>query len=141
VDGSLGSRRKSPRKGSIYDLFNVLVYAWELPLQKKLSVELVLVDALEKRVQDGKGSWHHAYASIHDKLLTAWNGTVALNKAADYRQFVPFKRGQEWKAADFAKAAKIRPRLAGKALYVLTRLSVIEQCGLDGRAFIYKTKY
>jgi hypothetical protein len=50
-------RRKSPRRGSPWDLFDALVYAPELSLLRRLTIELALVDVTERRVRDGKGSW------------------------------------------------------------------------------------
>jgi hypothetical protein len=55
-EGRLVRSRKSPRKGSIWDLFNVLIYAPELPLLDNLTVELAFVDIIEKMVDDGSGS-------------------------------------------------------------------------------------
>jgi hypothetical protein len=55
--GTLIRRRKSPRRGSAWDLFRNLLYAPELPLLKGLAVELAFIDVVEKRVQDGRGSW------------------------------------------------------------------------------------
>ncbi|MDR2522064.1 MAG: hypothetical protein LBC72_05910, partial [Spirochaetaceae bacterium] len=46
---NLMSRRKSPRKGSEWDVFKALIYAPRLPLIKNISIELVHVDITETR--------------------------------------------------------------------------------------------
>ncbi|MDR1373834.1 MAG: hypothetical protein LBJ24_02560 [Treponema sp.] len=74
--GTLLSRRTSPRKGTIWDLFKVLVYAPELPLLKDLVIELALVETEERRVKDGRGSWRRGGESIVDRILTRYQGSV-----------------------------------------------------------------
>jgi hypothetical protein len=51
---SLVRNRKSPKKCCKWDLFNALVYASELSLLLNTSLEIVVVDVLEKRKADGK---------------------------------------------------------------------------------------
>src|SRR3954469_9225167 len=51
------SRRKSPKRGSLYDLFDELVSFPHLLLHPRFSVEVVLVKEEEMRCEDGKGSW------------------------------------------------------------------------------------
>jgi hypothetical protein len=51
--GKLLYRRKSPKKGTRWDLFDALLYAPALPLIKGVTVEIVLADITEKRANDG----------------------------------------------------------------------------------------
>jgi stalled ribosome alternative rescue factor ArfA len=83
-------RRKSPRKGNAWDIFDALVYAPDLPLIPGLSIELALVDAEEYRVSDGKGSWRRKGISIKDRKLLTVHERIRLEKPADYLRFVPF---------------------------------------------------
>ncbi|MDR0761077.1 MAG: hypothetical protein LBF74_13380 [Treponema sp.] len=137
-DGAPVSLRKSPRRGSEWDLFKALLYAPFLPLTKGLTIELVMVEVLEKRVRDGRGSWRRKGVSIADRELSAWIRAMPLSGKQDYRAFVPFPAGEEFTTRSLAEKARIRPALAGKALYVLTKLGVVERVRKAGNAWVYR---
>jgi len=138
VKGRLLHRRKSPRKGSSWDLFKALIYGPELPLLKNLSIELALIDIIEKRIDDGKGSWRRKGVSISDHILSAYHNSIVLKSLRDYRQFVPYTKKELFTVRDFGKKAGVNPTLARKVLYTLTKMGIIEQAGKQGRANIYK---
>jgi len=137
---NLLSRRKSPKKGKIWDLFNALVYAPCLPLLKNLKIELALIDATEKRVDDGKGSWRRKGVSLIDRYLSKWHNSVILKSPKDYGQFLPFEKNEQFTVRTLAERAEIKPDLARKAIYVLVKMGLAERDGKQGRAFIYKKK-
>jgi len=131
-------RRKSPRRGTPWDLFNALVYAPELPLTRGLVIELVLLDASEQRLRDGKGSWRRKGLSIKDHHLLAVHERIRLEKLSGYLRFVPFARNEFFTSASLAEKAGIRRELAQKTLYVLARLGVIEKTGKQRNAAVYR---
>jgi hypothetical protein len=140
-DGTLIRRRKSPRRGSAWDLFRGLLYAPELPLLKGLCVELALIDVVEKRIQDGKGSWRRGGASIAGRELAAWRDSIVLKKLTDYRRFIPLARDQDFTVHSLAEKADISVELARKTLYVLNKMGVVERTGKEGRTFTYRLRY
>jgi hypothetical protein len=135
--GILVRRRKSPRSGTVWDLFGGLLHAPELPLLPRLSVELALIDVAEKRVADGKGSWRRGGISIKDREILAWHGAIPLEKPHDYRRFAPFKRGEEFTVKDLAEKAHISTASAGKTIYVLYKMKLFKRKGKRGNSFIY----
>jgi len=133
-------RRKSPRRGNPWDLFEALVYAPELPLTNGLSIELVLLDAAEQRIRDGKGSWRRKGLSIQDRQLLAVHERICLEKPADYLRFVPFSPKEQFTSASLAEKAGIRREIAQKTLYVLVKLGIIEKAGKQRNALVYTIK-
>jgi hypothetical protein len=129
--------RKSPKRGTEWDLFDHLLYAPELPLVPNLVIELAMVDVLERRIDDGKGSWRRKGASISGRELAAWRSSLPLEKPADYLRFVPFGKGEEFTRGDLAKKTGISGVQAGKTLYVLTKMGLITRTGKKGRSFLY----
>jgi hypothetical protein len=107
-------------------------------LLKGLSIELALIDALEKRVQDGKGSWRRAGASIAERELAAWRDSIVLKKPRDYRRFIPPALARGFTVGTLAEEAEISKELARKTLYVLNKIGVVERTGKTGRAFTYR---
>jgi hypothetical protein len=130
--------RKSPRRGSPWDLFASLLYAPELPLLKGISVELALIDALERRIEDGKGSWRRGGTSITGRELAGWRGSIVLKKPGDYRRFIPPALSRDFTAASLAENAGIPPALARKTLYVLGKIGVVKKHGKMGRFIRYR---
>jgi len=135
--GKLLYRRKSTLHGSPWKLFDALLHAPELPLEKGVTVEIVLADITEKRVRDGKGSWRRKGVSIKDKELSAWHESILLEKPADYLRFVPFKKKEEFTVSLFAQRAQVDKWTAQKALYVLTKLKVVRRIGKKNRELLY----
>ena len=140
TEGRLLHRRKSPRKGGIWDLFNVLVYAPELPLLKNLTIEVAFVDVVEKRIDDGKGSWRRKGVRIADRFLGAWHESVILKRPKDYCRFIPFEKNEPFTTRSLGEQAGINAGAARKALYVLTKMGIVERVGKQGRSFVYKKK-
>jgi hypothetical protein len=130
-------RRKSPKKGTSWSLFDALLHAPELPLIGGLSIEVALVEVLEKRVKDGKGSWRRKGISVIDRELTAWRESLLFEKPADYLRFVPFKKKEEFTSAILARRADIDAGTAVKALYVLNKMGVVKRIGKRGNSWVY----
>ena len=137
ADGKFIRMRKSPKKGKPWDLFNALIYAPKLPLLKNLTIELVVVDIIEKRVDDGSGSWRRKGVRIADRSIGAWHHSVVLKKPKDYCQFIPFKKNERFIVRDLGEKAGIETSLARKTLYTLTKMGLVERLGKLGRAYVY----
>jgi hypothetical protein len=73
-------------------------------------------------------------------MITEYHGTMVFNTAADYRRFLPFTAGQSFTVRSLAEKAGIAPAVAGKALYVLTRLGLAERVGKEGNAWVYQRR-
>lgn len=138
--GRLLHRRKSPRKGSAWDLFKALIYAPEFPRVKNLTIELALIDIAEKRVDDGTGSWRRKGRRIADKVMEAWRDSIILKKPGDYSLFIPFKKKEPFTVKEFGEKAGINTDLARKAVYVLAKMGLVEKKGSRGRAPVYERK-
>jgi hypothetical protein len=137
TEGNLLSRRKSPRKGTIWDLFRELIYAPALVRLPRLTIELALVDVCERRVNDGKGSWRRKGISIEDRSLESWRENVVLKNKAGWRRFLPI--AGEFTVKQLAKNANIRTDLARKTLYVLEKAGFVEKLRKEGRSWVFNT--
>lgn len=130
-------RRKSPKKGTLWDLFDALLYAPELPLSPGVTVEVAMVDVTEKRVKDGKGSWRRKGISVIDRELLSFRESALFKKPADYARFIPFKKNEEFTSSTLAQKAGIDKSTSGKALYVLTKMKVVKRTGKKGNSWLY----
>jgi len=138
--GVMLSKRKSPKKGTEWAIFDALLYAPELPLNKNVIIELVMLDITEKRVKDGKGSWRRKGISLKDREMSAFHEKILFKKPKDYLRFIPFKKGEEFTVLSMAEKAAITADTARKALYVLTKMKVVNRIGKKGNAWVYDRK-
>ncbi|MHB9292485.1 hypothetical protein Holit_01583 [Hollandina sp. SP2] len=129
--------RKSPRKGTIWDLFKALVYAPEIPLIPGLTIELAMVTVKQQRRQDGWGSWRRKGISIIDTELITVQDSLVLSGKDEYTVFLPFLEVEPFTAQDLGNIARITPSLARKTLYVLTRLGIVKRFAKKGNALLY----
>jgi len=136
-NGGLLYRRRSSKKGSPWNIFDALMHAPELPLIKRVTIEIVMADIIEKRVRDGKGSWRRKGISIHDRQLALWHESIVFKKPADYLRFIPFEKNEEFTTSLLAERAGIDKLTARKALYVLTKLKVVKRTGKKGNSLVY----
>jgi hypothetical protein len=133
-------RRRSPKKGSVWNIFDALIHAPKLPLIRGVTIEIVLVDITEKRVKDGKGLGRRKEISKKDKELTVWHESIHFKKPADYLRFIPFKKNEEFTTTLLAQNTGINTDTARKALYVLTQLKVVKRTGKKGNSWVYVRK-
>jgi ribosomal protein S25 len=133
-------RRKSPIKGSPWNIFDALLYAPMLPLAHGVTIEIVMADITEQRVKDGKGAWRRKGISIRDRTLTAFHESIVLEEKKDYLRFIPFKKNEEFTTSLLAEKANITQDMARKALYVLTKMGIVKRKGKKGNSFIYVKK-
>jgi hypothetical protein len=138
--GTLLRKRRSPRRGSPWDIFSNLLYAPEIPLLKGLRVELALIDVLERRIEDGKGSWRRGGTSIIGKELVGWHDSITFTKPRDYRRFIPMEQNRDFTVRSLSEQAGITEGLARKTLYVLGKIRIVERTGKNGRFYTYRMK-
>jgi hypothetical protein len=137
-------KRKSPLKGSPWDLFNALLYAPELAQTPGVIIELAFLDIVEKRKDDGKGTWRRKGMTIEDKTpyipvnASAGYESIVLGSLNDYHRFLPFTSKEKFTVSDLAKKSGISEVLARKCLYVLYKLGLIERVGKERNSYIYK---
>jgi hypothetical protein len=139
ADGAIAlSRRKSPKRGRVEEVFGELVSFPELALHPHLAIEVVFVRAEEVWRDDGRGSWRRRRWSVQDQRLLAVTGSVTLATADDFRALLPCDLASPFSARELAEAARLPLRLAQKMAYCLRRMGLIAPVGKRGRAWVYQ---
>ena len=132
------SRRKSPKKGQVLDLFSELMRIPHLLPHPNLVVGAVLTRQEEVWRDDGQGSWRRKGWSLHDHHLLEVVGLHTFATPADLLTLLPPDLPQLFTNKQLAKLAKIRPNLAQRITYTLARCDVVELVGKDGRSNLYQ---
>jgi hypothetical protein len=131
-------RRKSPRRGRTDHLFTELVRFPGLMAHPNFTLEVLLVQEEETRIQDGKGAWRRKGWSIADRRLVGVIERLELRSPEDFRLFLPPGLPRPFTARDLAQARGIPAYLAGKMIYCLRVMGLVEITGRRGRSYLYQ---
>jgi len=136
-NGDRLSRRKSPKKGRVEDVFNELVYIPHLLAHPNLTLEVLLTHEEEILRDDGRGSWRRKYWSIYDRRLLDVVEQTTFYSMADFRAVLPSTLPPTFTNAQLASALSCRSRLAQRMTYTLRHAGAITLAGKQGRAYLY----
>ena len=146
-EGKLVSNRLSPKKGCIYDIFREVTGLTNILLNKKFTLEVLIINMIEHRVRTDeavqtknksrrfKRNWLKVNKRL-DEILE----TKQFKTKKDYIALLPPELPQEFCAKDIAKANPSLSRYAHLILWVLVRIPIIEQTTIQNRTRYYKIK-
>lgn len=144
-DGPVTSRRLSPKRGELLDVFDELVFLRRVFPHPNLTLEVPLVRVEEWRLPPPeKRNRRRRYPAKHlvkDVVLEEILSTQTIRSAADLKRLV--RLNELPKRFDTAELAKLleRPRhVAQKIAYVLRHINAIEMVGKRGNALVYRQR-
>lgn len=140
-DGEFMSRRKSPKKGKVLDIFNELIHCPEVMNDEKFSLEILMIKAEEIRCHDGKGSWRRKGLSIYDKILLNVMQSVVYESKEDFLSFLPNELPQPFTNKVLSKYLDISMSQATRITYCLKKMGLIEAVGKKGNTILYEIKH
>lgn len=132
------SRRKSPRKGNAFDLFDELLSLRNVVLHPNLWLHLLLIEVEEVWRDDGQGSWRKKYWSISDRRLVGVNEEIVLHDGADFLGLLPADLPEQFTNGDLVEHVRCTKRLAGKATYALKEMGLIVKVGVKNRYHLFE---
>ncbi len=136
--GETSERHKSPKRGRPWDVLYELYALRELLPFDGVRLMLVFMNMDEFKLLTGKSKNKKSLgATRFERVPTELCDIMLLEKPSDYAVLIPPTLGDEFTAAEFAKAARMTKRTAWRALQVLIRLGLIEHIGMRGKAFVY----
>lgn len=136
--GEVLSRRKSPKRGDIYDLFAELVSIPHLLLHPNLTIEAALVVEEEIRCDDGQGSWRRRGVSIVNRLLVEVVETRTFHSGGDYLALLPEDLPTQFTNKDLAGSLGIAVPKARMVTYTLKHAGLIREVGKRGAEILHQ---
>ena len=131
------SRRKSPKRGRVEEVFAELVSFPELLAHPNFALEVLLVQEEEVRRYDGSRAWRRRGWITQERRLLQVVGSHLFKGPADMARLVPGHVAEPFTTADLARAAGFGRRLAQKMAYCLRKMGALQVCGKAGRALLY----
>lgn len=132
------ARRKSPKRGTVYDLFDELVSFPHFFLNPLFSIEVVLVKEEEIRCEDGLGSWRRKGRSIRDHLLLDVAGIHVFRGPGDFLKVLPPAWTGPSTNKELAKDLKQPHFRIARMTYCLDRMGLIRRVGKQGNAILFE---
>lgn len=120
--------RKSPKKGSIYSLFEELVSIPTLLDHPNLTLDVVLVDVTKVQMADPKARRGRGGFRTTDRILREIVGRERFSTSTDLLRLVPADLPDPFTTADLAAGAGVSRDVAQRIAYCLRPLEMfIEQ--------------
>lgn len=136
--GHISSSRRSPKRGSIHEVFPELYRIKGWLHHPHLRLHLILMDLEEYRYLNGWGRGGKRGSSRADRIPVKLVEEVLLQDPRDFVLFLPESLPETFTSADFKTAAKVSLRLAQVALNILHHMGAVVRCGRQGRSYLYQ---
>lgn len=136
--GELSPKKKSPKKGSIYDVFPELYKIKMLLGNENLYFHFILLDITEYRCTVKKSRRNRRGVARIDRIPEKIAGEVFIDSKADFQKLIPDGLPIPFTSKDFAKAIHRTRAHAQTALNVLSAVGAVEHIGNQGREYLYK---
>lgn len=131
-------RNKSPQKGSFYNAFRELYRIRPFLKDPHLSIELLLIDMDEYRLQDGWSRDRKRGSHRYDRIPLEMKDELILEQPLDYLQFVPPEADGPFTSGEFARMAHYRRGDVSTILLILWEMEVLRRIGREGNAYLYE---
>jgi hypothetical protein len=131
------SRRKSPKRGQMEDLFGEMVSIPELPAHPNFSLDVLLIQEEEYRRYNGARAWRRRGWVTQERQLLEVLERKHFNTPADLAGLLPPDLAEPFTTSDLAAAVTRPRRLAQRMAYCLRKMGLIEAVGKKGNAILY----
>ena len=138
ADGTILSRRRSPRHGSATDIFAELVSFPDLLAHPRMEIDVILTNEEEYRRHRPNRSWRRKGWTVEERRLIDVVDTLLISNADDLAALMPTGLPDPFTTADLAKELGRPRRAAQQMAYCLRMADVIVAVGKKGNAVEYR---
>lgn len=131
------SQRCSPNHETVWDLFLDLVHFTSVFPHPRLTLEVLLVDVEEHRVDKPKRRWNRGAFRVVDRQLTSVGEKHVFRTADDLLRLLPATLPAEFTTAELATSTGLPRWWAQKVAYCLREIAAIETLGKRRHAWLY----
>ncbi len=134
------TRRMSPKRGKLLDLFDELVHFTRVFPHERLTLEVLLVEVEEWRYP-GHGRrrrWRENDHVIEDQRLVSIQAKYRLRTAADLVRLVRCPLPKPFHTAHLAQSLGVRRWSAQRIAYCLHQIGALKNVGKEGNARLFE---
>jgi hypothetical protein len=134
------ARRYSPKRGTLLDVFDELVYFVTVFPHSRLTLEIPVVEIEEWRYPVKSGRRRKKDYGVDDQYLRQIVSTHRLRRSVDLLQLLPGPLPASFDTADLARQFQVRRWVAQRIAYCLRECGVVEAIGKCGNSRLYRTR-
>lgn len=138
--GAIVSRRRSPKQGTVVDIFGELVSFPTLISHPGLTIEVLLTREEEVRRFDGTKAWRRRGWVVEERRLIEVVDRIVIESPASLAALLPEGLPAEFTTADLASDLECGRRLAQQMTYCLRHVGAIEMVGKSGNSILYSRR-
>jgi hypothetical protein len=137
--GKVVSRRRSPSKGDVLDLFDDLIHFCTVFPHDRLTLELAFVEIEEHRLPPLKRRWTRKRYRVEDRVLLNVIDRLQLTEASDLNQLLPngLPSGT-FTTRELAEQIDQPRWIAQKVAYCLRKTGAVQAVGKQRNAIVYE---
>lgn len=140
VTGERGRRRKSPAKGTPYDIFPELYKIKQFLSNENFRLCIVMLDVEEyRRPPEGNGRGRRRGYVRYDRVPLELAEEIHIDERADWGYFIPKGLPAEYTSKEFGDLSGVGQKYASFVLHVLTEAGAVERIGKKGNSYLYAT--
>ncbi len=137
-DGTILSRRRSPRHGEPTDVFSELVSFPDSMAHPGLEVELIMTIEEQYRAHNPDRAWRRKGWTVLERRLVDVVDTFLLTGVDDLLGLLPSGLPEEFTTADLASGIGRPKRTAQQMAYCLRTLGAVVTVGKVGNSVLYR---
>jgi hypothetical protein len=131
-------RRKSPKQGTLFHVFDELASFPELLINPNFSLHIVLIHEEELRCFDSRCGWRRKGWVTHERRLLRVMKEHFFENPEGMEFLIPTNLSGTFTTADLASALNTSRRLAQRMAYCLNRMNLFTRVGKRGNAIVYR---
>ncbi|MEW4527006.1 hypothetical protein [Maioricimonas sp. JC845] len=136
--GKVQSRRRSPLKENIYNVFYDLVHFVDVFPHPRLTLHVLLTEQEEHRIPARKRRWKSKDYRVEDRRLVSVLETHEFREAEDLAALIPPDLPQPFTTEHLATATDQPRWMAQKIAYCLRKTGAATMVGKTGNALLYE---
>ncbi|MGM9680589.1 MAG: hypothetical protein ACI3XR_03695 [Eubacteriales bacterium] len=137
-EGTVTDRRKSPRKGRVYDIIPELYKVKPLIAHPNLDFTVLLLEVQEYRMLDGWSKDRKKGSTRYERIPISLMDRVTFGYSDRFSALIPSGLPEPFQVREFSKAAGISTSRGSTLLSVLHSAGVLERVGKSGRMYLYR---
>jgi len=140
--GEVISRRLSPKRGQLLNLFDEMVYFTRVFPNRRLTLEVALVEVEELRYPGhGRRRRHRENDfQVEDQRLIDIVETHRFRTLADLRKLLPRSLAATFDTSQLAKSLGVKRHIAQRIAYCMRETGAIHPVGKQGNAVLYSKR-
>jgi len=138
--GKVVERRTSPKRGTVMDLFDELIYFRRVFPHPRLTLDVVLCDIEERRYPGhGRRRWRRAGAHVvEDQRLLEVHEIRTFRVGDDLTALLPEKLPAPFHSGHVAEGLNVRRPIAQRIVYCLREMAIAVQVGKERNTRLYE---